>query len=96
MRKQKDQTYAEESKMFTVVVRPGLKQGCKFTFENEGDESINKSPGNVVITVSEKKHSRFIRSDNDLVLQKNFTRIRVCSRTDDWQDISCPITGFES
>ena len=50
-----------------IVVKPGWKDGTKITFENEGDESPNVIPADIVFTVQTKPHARFVRDGDDLV-----------------------------
>lgn len=50
-----------------IVVKPGWKDGTKITFENEGDESPNMIPADIVFTVQAKPHARFSRDGDDLV-----------------------------
>ncbi|KAJ4799254.1 DnaJ protein [Rhynchospora pubera] len=52
-----------------IKVKPGWKKGTKITYEGLGDERRGYLPADLVIYISEKKHSVFKRSGNDLVLK---------------------------
>jgi len=58
----------EESKILTIDVKPGWKDGTKVTFEQEGDQmSPNSPPSDIVFVVKQKPHSFLRRDGNDLV-----------------------------
>lgn len=58
-----------EEKILVIDVKPGWKAGTKVTFAGEGDEHVNPniSPSDIVFTIQEKQHPRFVRDGNDLV-----------------------------
>eukprot|EP00998_Keelungia_sp_KM082_P009292 NODE_5464_length_697_cov_52.559649_g5441_i0.p1 GENE.NODE_5464_length_697_cov_52.559649_g5441_i0~~NODE_5464_length_697_cov_52.559649_g5441_i0.p1 ORF type:complete len:205 (-),score=67.71 NODE_5464_length_697_cov_52.559649_g5441_i0:83-631(-) len=51
-----------------------MGHGEKITFGQEGDQSPDyKIPGDVVIVLQEKKHERFVRKKQDLLMEKTVT-----------------------
>jgi len=62
-----------ESKILTIDIKKGWKAGTKITFEGEGDENINMTPGDIQFIIQEKKHDVFERNGNDLVKTVNIT-----------------------
>jgi len=62
-----------ESKILTIDIKKGWKAGTKITFEGEGDENINMTPGDIQFIIQEKKHDVFERDGNDLVKTVNIT-----------------------
>jgi len=58
----------EESKVLSIPVKAGWKDGTKVTFEQEGDQvSPNMPPSDIVFVVKQKPHSFLRRDGNDLV-----------------------------
>lgn len=53
-------------KIITLNIKPGWKAGTKLKFENEGDELPNGMTQDIEFVVSEKPHSTYVRSGNDL------------------------------
>eukprot|EP00486_Rosalina_sp_Unknown_P002967 CAMPEP_0201567410 /NCGR_PEP_ID=MMETSP0190_2-20130828/7918_1 /ASSEMBLY_ACC=CAM_ASM_000263 /TAXON_ID=37353 /ORGANISM="Rosalina sp." /LENGTH=249 /DNA_ID=CAMNT_0047987399 /DNA_START=154 /DNA_END=899 /DNA_ORIENTATION=+ len=62
-----NKSFRTESKTLTIDIKKGWKQGTKITFENEGDEDINITPGDIQFVIKEKKHDVFERDGNNLV-----------------------------
>ncbi|PWN44435.1 putative YDJ1-mitochondrial and ER import protein [Ceraceosorus guamensis] len=56
----------QERKVLEVRIDKGMKDGQTITFKEEADQAPNTIPGDVVIVVDEKPHSRFKRRENDL------------------------------
>lgn len=56
----------ETSQIKTITIPPGMKEGTKITYENLGNIHHNKSPGDVIFVVTEKKHDLYTREGNDL------------------------------
>jgi DnaJ-class molecular chaperone len=54
------------SKVMTVDVQAGWREGTKITFQGEGDEQADMSTGDIVFVLKEKAHPRFTRQKNDL------------------------------
>ena len=50
-----------------INVKAGWKEGTKITFEKEGDEQQGVIPADIVFTICQKPHDRFIREGDDLV-----------------------------
>jgi len=63
----------KQSKVVEIQVRPGWKEGTKITFEGDGDESPGVLPGDIVFTIDEQKHSRLIRSGDNLIFRKSIS-----------------------
>ena len=61
----KNSTHEEE---FTkdVLINPGYYNDLKLVYKDLGSEKMNAKPGNLIVTILEKKHDRFIRDKNDL------------------------------
>jgi len=68
-----NKSFRTESKTLTIDIKKGWKQGTKITFENEGDEDINITPGDIQFVIKEKKHDVFERDGNNLVKTVNIT-----------------------
>jgi len=63
--------YADAEKVIELPVRPGMKQGTKFTFKRLGNEEPGYEASDIIFTLKEKKHERFIRVDDDLIYTHN-------------------------
>lgn len=57
----------EASKVLTIDVQPGWKDGTAVTFENEGDEEPGMIPADIKFTIRQKPHARFEREGDNLV-----------------------------
>ena len=62
-----DGTAREESKVFTIDVKPGWKDGTKITFEGEGDVYPGRKPADIIFVIREKPNQFYKRNGNDLV-----------------------------
>lgn len=67
------QSVRTESKILTIDIKKGWKAGTKITFDGEGDENMNMTPGDIQFIIQEKKHDVFERNGNDLVKTVNIT-----------------------
>ena len=57
-----------EPKILEVNVKKGWKEGTKITFPKEGNQSLNKTPADIVFVIKDKPHNRFMRDkDNNLL-----------------------------
>ncbi|KAF8779432.1 hypothetical protein HU200_002702 [Digitaria exilis] len=65
----------------TIRVRPGMRKGATVTLEGAGDERPGCLAGDAVFVVSEKKHRRFKRLGDDLVLR---ARVPLVSALTGW------------
>lgn len=57
----------DETKSITVRANKSWQDGVELRFENEGDESIDQSPGNLVFRLKESKHKCYQRHGIDLI-----------------------------
>jgi|UniRef100_A0A7S4GI47 DnaJ family protein A protein 2 len=65
---------SNEKKILEVHIDKGMKHNDKITFSREGDQHPDiKIPGDVVIVLQEKKHERFERKGQDLVMHKTIS-----------------------
>ncbi|KAL0220619.1 hypothetical protein RCL1_000473 [Eukaryota sp. TZLM3-RCL] len=55
-----------EDKTFKVEIKPGYKDGTKIRFKNEGPQSLNAPPSDVVFLVKVRAHPLFERQGDDL------------------------------
>eukprot|EP00042_Codosiga_hollandica_P034353 m.239885 g.239885 ORF g.239885 m.239885 type:complete len:317 (-) comp54388_c0_seq2:161-1111(-) len=60
-------TTTERTKMYTVQVKRGWKEGTKITFPLDGSQGPNHIPADVVFVLQYKPHDRFKREGNNLV-----------------------------
>ncbi|XP_054278508.1 dnaJ homolog subfamily A member 1-like [Macrosteles quadrilineatus] len=58
-----------DRKVLEVHVLPGMVDGQKITFTEEGDQEPGYKPGDIVIVLDEKSHPRFKRSGSDLIFR---------------------------
>ncbi|CAM9529315.1 unnamed protein product, partial [Chrysoparadoxa australica] len=61
------QELKDDSKIFTVCVKPGWKKGTKITFPKEGCEAPGVIPADVVLTITEQPHDNFRSEGSNLV-----------------------------
>ncbi|EES19566.1 dnaJ homolog subfamily B member 13 [Sorghum bicolor] len=66
----------------TVRVKPGMRKGAAVTLEGAGDERPGCLTGDAVFVISEKRHKRFKRLGDDLVLR---ARVPLVSALTGWQ-----------
>merc|ERR1711915_106877 len=62
-----------ERKILEVQVDKGMEDGQKITFSSEGDQEPGLEPGDIIIVLDEKKHERFTRSGQDLILKMDIS-----------------------
>lgn len=55
-----------ESKLITIDIKKGWKNGTKITYKNEGDQNIDKIPADIIFIIREEEHPFFTRKNNDL------------------------------
>lgn len=56
----------QERKVLEVHIGKGMRNGQQITFTGEGDQAPGIIPGDVIIVIDEKPHSRFRRRQDDL------------------------------
>lgn len=61
-----DGTTSPQDKIVTINIKRGWKAGTKITYPKEGDQSVGRTPADVVFVVQEKPHPVFTREGNDL------------------------------
>jgi len=55
-----------EEKTLTLTIHPGMKAGTRITFHNEGNQTPNNIPADVVYILTDKPHPTFTRSGSDI------------------------------
>ena len=60
-----------ERKVLEVHIDKGMKSGQQIKFTGESDQAPGVIPGDVVIVVEEKPHTRFQRKGDDLITEAN-------------------------
>lgn len=75
----------------TIRVKPGWRKGTKVTLEGMGDERPGCLAGDAMFVISEKKHKRFKRLGDDLVLR---ARVPLVSALTGWS-LSVKLLGGE-
>jgi len=55
-----------ERKVLDCHIDPGMKDGQKIKFRDEGDQSPGTEPGDIIIVLDEKEHDVFKRNGTDL------------------------------
>ena len=68
-----DGTTSPQTKVLTIDIKRGWKAGTKITYAKEGDQSIGRTPADVVFVIQEKPHPLFSRSGNDLHYTANIS-----------------------
>ena len=61
-----DGTSQREVKILTIDIEPGQKEGTKFTFPEEGDQTPGHIPADIVFTIKQKPHPLFTRDGDNL------------------------------
>lgn len=61
------------TKILTIYIEKGMKNGEKIIFREEGDEYPNTIPGDLIIILNEVKHKFFKREGNDLWIKKTIS-----------------------
>mmetsp|Transcript_5548 Transcript_5548/g.6383 ORF Transcript_5548/g.6383 Transcript_5548/m.6383 type:complete len:341 (-) Transcript_5548:411-1433(-) len=64
---QQDGTIETQDRELTIDIKAGSKEGTRYVFDKEGNDSPNTEAGPVVYTLATSKHDRFQRKGNDLV-----------------------------
>ncbi|KAK4684022.1 hypothetical protein P7C73_g6189, partial [Tremellales sp. Uapishka_1] len=64
---------AQEEKILEVAYKAGWKKGTKIKFAGSGNEDEYGQSQTVAFVVEEKKHNRFERVDDDLIIKLNIT-----------------------
>lgn len=67
------QKVVKERKVLEVNLEKGMKNQQKIVFSGESDEAPGTVPGDVVLVLQQKPHSRFERKGADLILKKTVT-----------------------
>ena len=86
--------------ILTIDIKPGWKKGTKITFPEKGNERPNVTPADLVFIVDEKRHERFVRDGNDLVLSLNISLVEALTGytaeviTLDGRSLSIPIDSI--
>ena len=52
-----------------IEVKPGMKDGTQLRFKDEGSQEVYKHFGDLVVTLRQKEHAKFVRNGNDLILR---------------------------
>jgi len=95
--RQNGSTFAE-SKTLNFEIKRGWKSGTTVTFEGEGDETMNVSPGDIQFVIMERKHAVFSRDGHDLVktvrvsLKQALLGVEVKVSTLDGRTLKVPVT----
>eukprot|EP01105_Mastigella_eilhardi_P013265 TRINITY_DN3013_c0_g1_i1.p1 TRINITY_DN3013_c0_g1~~TRINITY_DN3013_c0_g1_i1.p1 ORF type:complete len:370 (-),score=82.94 TRINITY_DN3013_c0_g1_i1:94-1203(-) len=73
----------QESKILTVDVKPGWKEGTRITFDKEGDDLHpgEVPPADIVFVVRQKPHSLYTRDGDDLVYTVSVTLTQALTGT---------------
>jgi len=64
----KGKKVATERKILEVFIDKGMQDGQKITFTGEGDQAPGIIPGDIVIVIEQKEHSRYKRQGEDLYI----------------------------
>jgi DnaJ-class molecular chaperone len=59
--------FIDAEKTIELPIKPGMKQGARFTFKNLGSEEPGFEPADMVFVLRERPHKRFKREADDLV-----------------------------
>lgn len=63
----------QEDKILAINVKPGWKSGTKITFNQEGDQSPNALPADVIFIIKDKPHQHFKRDGHDIKYTSKLT-----------------------
>jgi len=63
----------EMEEIISIHIDKGSTNGTKIKFENKGNVTPGKMPGDLIIIINEKKHSLFTRKENDLLIKKKIS-----------------------
>lgn len=67
------QKVVKERKVLEVNIEKGMKNKQKITFRDEGDESPDADPGDVIFVLQQQEHDVFKRRNADLLMEKEIT-----------------------
>jgi len=56
-----------------VVVERGIPNGHTIQYELESDHVLDGFPGDIILKIIEKKHSKFERKGDDLIMTKKIS-----------------------
>lgn len=60
----------KEEEVIEVIIKPGMRDGEKITFEGKGDNVVGiDKPGDLVIVIDETEHQYFVRKNDNLIIQ---------------------------
>ena len=62
-----------KKKTLEVKIRPGTKQGTKLYLRGQADQHPDMEPGDIILTIAQKKHPTFSCAGNDLVYKHKLT-----------------------
>ena len=62
----KNKIVTNKKETIKVELKPWYKDGTKITFKNKGDDLISQPKQDLVYTLKQEKHNRFIREKDDL------------------------------
>lgn len=63
-----------KSKMINIQIPPGIESGQQIRYEGMGDSSIpNMRPGDLIVNIGVKPHSRFRREGTSLIFEKEIS-----------------------
>jgi len=69
-------TLKSEEKILEIDVKAGWKEGTKVTFKKEGNQSIGKSPADIIFVIKDKPHARFTRDKDNNLIYKHKVSLR--------------------
>ena len=72
-KKCKGKKVVDEKKTIVVHIEPGMEDGDKISFSGCADEAPNADTGDLIVILALKKHNRFIRHYDDLLIAKKIT-----------------------
>ncbi|KAH8323759.1 hypothetical protein KR074_002975, partial [Drosophila pseudoananassae] len=64
-----DKKMMRERKLLKIHIKKGMQDGQKIVFKGEGDQEPDCLPGDIVIFLDEKEHSKFAHSGSDLMMK---------------------------
>ncbi|ESO00553.1 hypothetical protein HELRODRAFT_82787 [Helobdella robusta] len=62
-----ERTTSVQEKILTITVKRGWKEGTRITFPQEGDQSPNNIPADVIFILRDKPHPNYRREGYDLI-----------------------------
>ncbi|EFA03257.1 dnaJ homolog subfamily B member 13 [Tribolium castaneum] len=94
---EKTKTKVKE-KILTIPIKPGVRPGTELVFPEEGDQSSNHVPADVIFVVQERPHEVFQREEDNLAMMCSVTLeealmgTTVTVNTIDHRTVRVPIT----